>query len=83
MIVPIIRCSQRYRYQHYAVPFGGADQTAPGLFCKSCFDADAAVILPEQLVVICKRPPGAGDRFGRDHLADALTAAQGDDCFLR
>ena len=35
-------------------------------------DADAAVIAPEQLIVICERPACAGNGFRRDDRAELL-----------
>ena len=70
MVAPVVRIRNGDSDQLLSVPLRRADKDPPGVLRIAGLDADAAVIAPEQLIVIGQCPSGAGDRFGRDHLTE-------------
>ena len=72
MIAPVVRVGQRDGDELALTPFRGADENAARVAGIAGLDADAAVVAPEQLIMVGQRPAGAGDRLRADHRAELL-----------
>ena len=72
MIAPVVRVGQRDGDELALAPFRGADENAARVAGIAGLDADAAVVAPEQLIMVGQRPAGAGDRLRADHRAELL-----------
>ena len=72
MIAPVVRVGQCDGDELALTPFRGADENAARVAGIAGLDADAAVVAPEQLIMVGQRPAGAGDRLRADHRAELL-----------
>ena len=66
MIAPVVRVGQCDGDELALAPFRGADENAARVAGIAGLDADAAVVAPEQLIMVGQRPAGAGDRLRAD-----------------
>lgn len=63
VVVPVIRVGDGHGNKRPATALRGTDKNAPGMARVAGLHADAAVIAPQQLIVIDQRPARAADAF--------------------